>query len=260
MRETGLGDRPYGALVAAPELGVGRRSWGSAAYGNLSKFRRRRSWPGGWLGPWGIAPERSLLSTFRSADSLAVEHEVAPLRRRGPNPAPRAKSVGRLRRSTSGRLANRFGEGARVGGPGRRDHGASHAPMPETMECARDQELHTSLGDRGGRRARRTPHTDPPADRRREDATDWSNAKGRDHRLRRQLHDRDHRVHTRPCWRPWRAPRDRVRDSMLRPTCIACAAVAHTLGGPPRGETKFKVHPLARWSDLYPGPVHVQSW
>jgi hypothetical protein len=109
-------------------------------------------------------------------------------------------------------------------------------------------------GGRGGR------HTDPPADRRREDATDWSNAKGRDHRLRRQLHDRDHRVHTRPCWRPWRAPRDRVRDSMLRPTCIACAAVAHTLGGPPRGETKFKVHPLARWSDLYPGPVHVQSW
>jgi hypothetical protein len=54
MRETGLGDRPYGALVAAPELGVGRRSWGSAAYGNLSKFRRRRSWPGGWLGPWGL--------------------------------------------------------------------------------------------------------------------------------------------------------------------------------------------------------------
>ena len=34
---------------------------------------------------------------------------------------------------------------------------------------------------------------------------------------------------------------------------FACAAVAHTLGGPPRGEAKFKVHSLARWSDLYPG-------
>ena len=131
-------------------------------------------------------------------------------------------------------------------------HAGDHGVRTATME------LHTSLGDRGGRRARRTPHTDPPADRRREDATDWSNAKGRDHRLRRQLHDRDHRVHTRPCWRPCRAPRDRVRDSMLRPTCIACVAVAHTLGGPPRGETKFKVHPLAVVSDLYPGPVHVQ--
>ena len=51
-------------------------------------------------------------------------------------------------------------------------------------------------------------------------------------------------MHTRPCWRPWRAPRGQVRDSTLRPTCIACAAVAHTLGGPPRGETKFKVDPL----------------
>ena len=133
---------------------------------------------------------------------------------------------------------------------------------PRSVTCghAGDRGVRTRPITSASRWSRRTPHTDPRANRRREDAKDWSSAKGRDHRLRRQLHDRDHRVHTRPCWRPWRAPRDRVRDSTLRPTCIACAAVAHTLGGPPRGETKFKVHPLARWSDLYPGPVHVQSW
>ena len=99
-------------------------------------------------------------------------------------------AVGRLRRSTSGRPANRSGEGARVGGPRWRDHGVTHAVMPETMEGT-----------------------------------------------------------TRPSKRFHAAAH-----------LFACAAVAHTLGGPPRGEAKFKVHPLARWSDLYPGPVHVQSW
>ena len=38
--------------------------------------------------------------------------------------------------STSGRPANRYGDGARVGNPRWRDHGVTHAVMPETMECA----------------------------------------------------------------------------------------------------------------------------
>jgi len=100
---------------------------------------------------------------LRSAGCLPaermVEHEVAPLRRRRPTPAPTLKAVGRLRRSTSGRPANRSGEGARVGGPRWRDHGATHMrPCRRPWSAHATMELHTPLGGRGGRWARRTPH------------------------------------------------------------------------------------------------------
>ena len=73
--------------------------------------------------------------------------QAGQLRRRGPNPSA---AYGQ---STSRRPANRSGEGARVGRPRRRDHGVTHAAMPETMERAHaTMELHTPMPV-GGRRS-----------------------------------------------------------------------------------------------------------
>ena len=65
----------------------------------------------------------------------------------------RSKPSAAYGQSTSGRPANRSGEGARVGRPRRRDHGVTHAAMPETMERAHaTMELHTPMPV-GGRRS-----------------------------------------------------------------------------------------------------------
>ena len=83
-----------------------------------------------------------------------VAHEVPPLRRRRPTPAPRAKSVGRLRAvdfKTTRQPLRRGRAGS--GRPRRRDHGVTHAAMPETMERAHaTMELHTPMPV-GGRRS-----------------------------------------------------------------------------------------------------------
>ena len=80
---------------------------------------------------------------------------------------------------------------------------------------------------------------------------------GRDHRPRRQLHDRDHRVHTRletmegttrPSQR-FHAAAHLYRLRGGRAHAWRTAARRGKIQGPPS---------LAKWSDLYPGPVSVQ--
>ena len=169
-------------------------------------------------------------------------------------------AVGGRWRSTSGRPANRSGEGARVGGPRWRDHGVTHVVMPEAVECARDHGVaHASRWSRwpaGAADATHRPARQPPP-------------RGRDGLVKRQgARPQTTAVTARPRPQSAHAAMLETMEGTTRPSkrfhaaahLFACAAVAHTLGGPPRGETKFKVHPLAKWSDLYPGPVHVQSW